>query len=400
MPETQYCGVCGHENVADEERCASCGTLLTSEFNADSSTEGRPIQWRWVEIFFGGMSALLAMVTFVPLVNLVFMHLRFSHSVIVLPGGMITVLPLLMLFVLGGAIMGVVANRAIYREIAIGSLGAVLMLWFFWFVRAGWQPRALVQPVVAVTDSIDIHLPPVLFLVTISIAGMLLAAGSCRVAVMITEKILGRTNCYTCGMAYAIKPKRPLACPGCGTPQIHRGLSWAWAGPTIGATLLIFFLSVTFLGPPLKFYWRCDFSEFSESCKEAAAKYRTDHEDMYYWRGEKEEDGSQPGVVMSPYRYVGLMVPLFFLGPFVIAWRCRKARFKTAGVTLLANWIGATMVAMIGLGFAQFEGVFMLSLRLHMIAGVVWCVAGAVGLGVGSKLSPSLELDEDPDLLD
>ena len=128
MPETQYCGVCGHENVADEERCASCGTLLTSEFNADSSTEGRPIQWRWVEIFFGGMSALLAMVTFVPLVNLVFMHLRFSHSVIVLPGGMITVLPLLMLFVLGGAIMGVVANRAIYREIAIGSLGAVLML--------------------------------------------------------------------------------------------------------------------------------------------------------------------------------------------------------------------------------------------------------------------------------
>ena len=410
LPETQFCGVCGHENLAADERCTSCGTLLSSEFDADSNTEGRPIQWRWVEIFLGAMTAVLLLATFVPVVNRLFMYMQFptyqpelgafSPAAIVLPGSMISVVPLLLLFVVGGAVMGAMANRAIYREVAIGSLASVLVLWFFWFVRSGWQIKALVLPVVAIGEGVSIHLPPMLFLITINITCMLLAAGSCRVAVLVTEKFLGRTNCYTCGKTYAIRPKRPLACPGCGTPQISRGIRWIWAGPTLAATLLIFFLTVNFLGPPLKFYWRCDFSKLSGSCKEGARRWRDSGGDMYYWRGEKEDDGSRPGVIMDPNRYVGLLVPLFFLGPFIIAWRCRQTRFKTAGVTLLANWIGATMVAMIALGFAAFEGVFMLSLRLHMVAGMVWCVAGAIGLGVGSKLAPNMELDVDPDLLD
>ena len=238
-----------------------------------------------------------------------------------------------------------------------------------------------------------------MFLLTVNIACILLAAGSCRVAVMIAEKLVGRTNCYTCGKSFAIRPKRPLACPCCGTAQLSRGLNWAWAAPTVAATLLLFFLTVSFLGPRAKFYYRCEFTKLSDVCRGGMERYYEKRDDMYLWRSDKD-DNTQPGVIMDPYRYVGLLVPLFFLGPFLIAWRCRRTRFKTAGVTILVNWIGATMVAMIGLGFAQFEGVFMLSLRLHMVAGMVWCVAGALGLAIGSKLAPNMELDLDPGMMD
>ena len=410
LPETQFCGLCGHENLASEEKCAACGTLLSSEFDIDSGTQGRPIQWRWVEIFLGTMTGLLLFVTFVPVVNQVFMYLAFprwrpeldafSPNAIVLPHGMVSVVPMLLIFVVGGAVMGVVANRAIYREMAIGSIAAVMVLWFLWFVRSGWQIKALGLPIIAISDSVSIHLPPVLFLLTINIACMLLAAGSCRLAVMLTELVVGRSNCYTCGKTFSIKPRRPLACPACGTPQRSRGINWVWAGPTLSATLLIFFLSVTFLGPRLSFYWRCDFKNFSEACREGVQRYNEDSSTMYYWTGDTDDKGRKPGVIMDSYRYIGLMAPLFFVGPFIIAWRCRRSRFRTAGVTILSNWVGATMVAMLGLGFSQFEGVFMLSLRLHMIAGVFWCIAGAVGLGIGNKLAPNMELDVDPDLLD
>lgn len=409
MPESQFCEVCGHENLTTDDRCNSCGTLMSSEYSTESSTEGRPIQWRWVGLFLGVMAFALAVVTFVPVVNQLFMYIAFpkwkeylqafSPPAMVLPHGMVSVVPLMLLYVVGGLLMGFIANRAIYREMALGSIASVMVMWLIWFVRSGFEIKVLALPVVAIGDAVSIHLPPVMFLLTINIACMLLAAGSCRVAVMLAEKLVGRTNCYTCGKSYSIKPKRPLACPGCGTAQLARGMSFAWAAPTVVVTLLLFFLTVSFLGPKAKFYYRCEFTKLSDVCRGGLERYYEKRDSMYLWRSDKD-DNTQPGVIMDPYRYVGLLVPLFFLGPFVISWRCRRSRFKTAGVTILTNWIGATMVAMIGLGFAQFEGVFMLSLRLHMVAGMVWCVTGAIGLFIGSKLAPNMELDLDPDMMD
>lgn len=413
LPETQFCGLCGHENLATVDRCASCGSVMSSEFDPESATAGRPLQWRWTEILLGTLTAALLMFTFVPVLRLVFMPLEFPRylpevdafapNAILLRGGMVTVLPLLLVFAVAGLVLGIVANRSIYREVALGAVAGAAVHWFLWFVMAGWKVKALLLPLVALSGGgVSIHLPPVLFLLTVHLLGVGCAVGAARLGVVLAELISGRTHCYTCNKIYSVRPTRPMACPACGTPVLHRGVSWVWAGPTMAATMVAFYLLVSLAGAPLKIYWPCDFRNFSPTCRQGVDRYNEQQRlgggGIYYWANKVDRAGRKPGAILDSYRYLGLLAPLFMMGPLIIAWRCRRNRLRTAGVTVLLNWGGAFLVAMTALGFAQFEGVFMLSVRLHLMAGLVWCVAGAVGLGIGSKLAQGGGLD--PELME
>jgi hypothetical protein len=175
--------------------------------------------------------------------------------------------------------------------------------------------------------------------------------------------------------------------------------------PAVAATLVVFFLTVRFVGPPLGFYYRCDFNDPSPECKQGLKTFakaaKAQSSSVIVWRKidpERAAAGKPDrgrGVVLHKWKYIGYLALLFVFAPFGVAWRARQRTLASAGFTLVLNWIGATLVAMIFLGFAQFEGVLMTAIRLHVLAAVPWCLCGALGALVGYRVFASKHMFED-----
>jgi hypothetical protein len=171
-------------------------------------------------------------------------------------------------------------------------------------------------------------------------------------------------------------------------------------GSIVAATLLVFFLTVRVGGPALGIYWSCDFAEPSATCRQGLDTFHTARRDrqtsVYYWVEQADEpSGSSPGVILHSTRYLLYPALLFALGPLVIAWHARRHRFRTAGLALILNWVGASLVAFTSLGFAAFEGVVIPSIQLHILAGVVWCLAGGLGMWLGGRLKRNVDVEAD-----
>ncbi|MCC6747144.1 MAG: hypothetical protein IT371_05755 [Deltaproteobacteria bacterium] len=408
---TVFCPTCGVQNLEGVPRCTSCGSALGRDLDLDAATSAQPLRWRWTGIYVGGLALLLAAVTFTPFVKQLFLPLEFpsaetvelmrsaglrSAVPILLKGGPLTILSLIALFMLAGVALGAVAHRRIYRELAVGGAAVVLFQWVLWIAAARGQVGVLFgSPLSMVSEGAVMHLPAPMFLVTVNILCLLAGVGFARLGVHLAEQLTEEAHCGACDATYRITPKRPLACPGCGVPEQRRSVDWTWAAPAVGGTLVLFFLLVRLGGPPLGFYWRCDFDHPSASCKTGIDTFNRaqwERSDAYfYWHtAPKHPGGAHPGVILHNLKYVGFSAPLFLLAPFLLSWRGRRARARTAVAALLGSWAGATLVAMSLLGFAQFEGIFLVSLRLHLLAAVPWGVAGLFGIWLGRKLSPEL----------
>ena len=102
-----------------------------------------------------------------------------------------------------------------------------------------------------------------------------------------------------------------------------------------------------------------------------------------------------PGVILDPTRYVLVPAVLFAFGPFVVSWRARRGRRSTPYWAALLAWPAAAFAALVFLGFAQFDSVTVLSVRLHLLAGVPWCLAGVLGAWLGGKLGPEVDFAEE-----
>jgi hypothetical protein len=387
----EFCPRCAERNPQGAERCSACGTRMDAVLG---SSRNRPLLWKWIGIYAGGMALLLALVQNVPLINLLFLPLdvpETEHDAIVVHGGLYTMATVLLLFVIGGVVVGALARRSILRELAVGGLLVTLAQWGLWIAKANGNVKVLfTAPLVFWNGSSMMYMPPALGLISTSLLGLLLAVAAARAGQALYERMTRKAACDACGEEHDLPA--PKACPNCGEPIRERGgVDWRWAAPGVALTLVLFFVVVRLLGPTLSFYWPCTVADPTAACKAGIAAYNATagETEMYYWRD------AAAIVVLHPWKYLLFTAPLFALAPLVITARAQRSRNRTVGVVILLSWLGATAVALFGLGFAQFESVVVLSLRLHLIAGVPWCLAGAIGMMVGRKLARPVSLEQE-----
>lgn len=328
-----------------------------------------------------------------------------TRQVLVTKGGMLSVLWLFCLFGLVGLAVGAAARRKIHKEVVVAGVAAIVLQLALWTIGAGGKVMLVLTGWVWIEGGTAlIKMLPGLFVFTVVTLMVLSAVVCAGLGTTVVEQITKNAFCDTCAQGFSIKPKRPEVCPTCGTRQARGRIRWAWVAPAVAATLLMFGLTVRLLGPSLSFYWSCDFAKPSASCKKAIhifnrARYSGKKDTgLRVWWKQDEKRKTMRGVILHQWKYIGFMAILFFFAPFVVAWRCRRAGLATAGVTLVLNWVGATITALTALDFGQFEGIFLIALRMHVIAGIVWCIAGLAGAFIGQKLGPSqLDLDIEED---
>ena len=300
-------------------------------------------------------------------------------------GKMYTVLLTFLVFLLVGGVVGFFGRRRLLREMGLAGLGAVVVLWLLWAWGVDWEVKKLfVETLHVQSDNVLMKMPPTLFLVTISIVCVMTGVAGAALGTFGAELVSGKLNCPYCDGAISVRPHRPLACPECGETLKAGRFRWAWIAPSVLVTSLLFYLAVTVLGVPLGFYFKCDFNNRSDDCREGLRVFKVARREgsskVIVWRkkGEKRGDRGR-GVVLHTWKYVLYLSLLFLFAPFFVAWRSKKGSLPSAGLTLVLNWVGATLTAMLFLDFAQFEGLFMNSLRIHVIAGVPWCLAVSLG---------------------
>jgi hypothetical protein len=147
-------------------------------------------------------------------------------------------------------------------------------------------------------------------------------------------------------------------------------------------------------GPALKFYWSCDFDHPTEMCQGGMDRVNASKPgDYYYWQ-QRQEDAT-PGVILDAFKYVMFTLPLFLLGPLALALTNRRGRGATAAWAALLAWPAVMVGAFVFLGFGQFDSVVVLALRLHLLGGVPWVLAGLAGAWLGKKFGPQVDLAEE-----
>ncbi len=233
--------------------------------------------------------------------------------------------------------------------------------------------------------------PPGMLLAIMAVLTIVAGWAGSKTAWTALEKLKGATICPACGATISIRPQKPAVCPECNASLAHLGrFRWTFILAGLAATMLLFGLTVRYAGPKLGFYHRCDFAQPSKACKdglrEAHRAMRHGSHSWYIWSSRKGSD-HRPGVILHQWKYIGWMALLFFFAPFVVAWKAgQKQSLPSAGILVLLDWVGATSVALILLGFAQFQGIAIVALRIHVIGGVAWCLVGAAGALLGHRI--------------
>jgi hypothetical protein len=309
-----------------------------------------------------------------------------------------------LLFAVGAGIVGGLARRRIIREIFFAGIIISLVQLFFWILQSdGGFKMALTSPVyIESTTSLTV-MPPSLMFVMVAILCLLVGMAFASVGKMVGQQITGQMVCYSCDRVFPIQAKGPRKCPSCGTSELESRINWSWVGLGVTSTICLFYIFIRFLGAPLGFYWMCDYANPSESCREGHAVLEKaeieQSSSVYHWRKmDPDEDKKGEGVIIHSWKYMLFPSVIFFIAPFLMALLSRKSNLMTPGMAVFLNWIGATFVAFLFLGFAKFEGVFMVSMRLHLLAVFPWCIAGLVGALLGQRLSSRrVVLEEEKD---
>src|SRR5262249_24480003 len=138
----EFCPRCAERNPSSAERCHACGTRM----DALSGSGNRPLLWKWIGMYAGGLTLLLALFENIPFVNLLFLPLdvpETEHGAIVVHGGLSTMASLLILFGIAGVIVGALARRSILRELAVGGLLVALAQWGLWIAKAHGNVKPL-----------------------------------------------------------------------------------------------------------------------------------------------------------------------------------------------------------------------------------------------------------------
>jgi hypothetical protein len=405
--QAEFCGICGAQNPSGSERCQQCGGLI--------AFEGRqaivPLAWRWVLVLAGALALMMVVVHITPIIKAFYLQLSApSRDVVLLwgrsfklsifaRGGLVSLGLTFALFFIAGTVVAAIAKRHLLREAAISGVIASLVLWVVWAIQLDGKIGMLLSTRINLMShggQLLLQLPGLMFLITINILATLFAVLGARLGQGLAEKMTSEGTCMSCGDVYKLSPKRPLACAACGMPLRRGHIAWGWIGGTVSALLLVYVLLVSIGGPRLSFYWQCDFAKPTESCKTGAKKYRearfSGNSSYFYWR-QRRAGGHYPGGILHRWKYVGIVAPLFFFVGLIVAWKGGKGRLRSAALAVVIAWVAVTLTAFFALGFAQFSHVFLMSLQLHMIGGIGWCVLGMFGLAIGQRLGRGNELE-------
>jgi len=325
------------------------------------------------------------------------MFLLEDTSVIFGRGKMIGLLWTGMLMFVVGLGLGALSRRRLAKEVVVASALVMVGVLVTWAVRVGGS-RVLTAPLFVLSNGVLVHSPPALFVLLVATLMLLLPPGGAMAGHGLVKIATGQETCPSCGERYSIVPDPPTVCPACGTDLTFVGrFRWGLIVPAIVATQLVYVGAVRWGGSPAGFYYRCDFSKPSDQCLDGVAMARDaakrDSHSVLVWRSTNKQHHSV-GVVLHQWKYIGFLSILFLFGPLVVAWRGKSKGLASAGLTLVLNWVGAFIVAMTVLGFGQFEGVVLLAIRIHIVAGLVWCLAGAIGAVIGHKLQAGSAFDD------
>ncbi|MCD6498868.1 MAG: hypothetical protein J7M25_11295 [Deltaproteobacteria bacterium] len=312
-------------------------------------------------------------------------------------GKMIGLLWTAVLLFLAGLGLGALSRRKMAKEVVVASAFVMLGMLGTWAVRAGGA-KLLTAPLFILSNGVLVRSPPALFVLLVGTLILLLPAGGTMAGHGLVKIMTGQETCPSCGERYLVVPDPPTVCPACGADLTFVGrFRWGLVVPAILLTQVVYVGAVRWGGSAAGFYYRCDFSKPSDRCLDGVAMAREaskkDSHAVLVWRSTNKQHHSV-GVVLHQWKYIGFLSILFLFGPLVVAWRGKSKGLASAGLTLVLNWVGAFILAMTVLGFGQFEGVVLLAIRIHVVAGLLWCLAGAIGAVIGHRLQAGSAFDD------
>jgi hypothetical protein len=367
-----------------------------------------PLSWKWLGVYVGATALLLALQLvpgfdskFLPLQvvhpdpdaqvvrELEAMHddsmspeIEFhshsaahhdDHTYLAVDGGLLKLVSPVLLWMIAAGVIGVLSRRRLHRELMLGGVALIIVQWLIWIARVGGEVSPLFSsPLRLYSEGGGMVLPPLLGLLVLNILAIFVAMGTAAAAGAIAARVRGDAR-----------------------PDDQRKTTrWPRVVASVVGTVLVFVLFVRILGPMLHFYWGCDFQHPSSTCQAGIDRYyHSKPGDLYYWQANHGD--TTPGVILDSFLYVLFAAPVFALGPFVIGLTTRRGRGVTAAWAAFLVWPVASLAALVLLGFAQFDAMIVLSVRLHVLAAIPWCLAGLCGAWLGNKLGPKIDLAEE-----
>jgi hypothetical protein len=301
-------------------------------------------------------------------------HISDDQTYLASDGGLVGLVAPVLLWIIPAGVIGVLARRRLHRELMLGGVALILVQWLIWIARVKGEVGPLISSKVKMySEGGGMVLPPLIGLLVLNILAMLLATGTGAAANAIASRARGEVP-----------------------PDDQRKTTrWGRVAASVVGTTLLFVLFVRFVGPMLHFYWSCDFHHPSSTCQAGIDRYYQSlpSDRPYFWQ--KDLGDTTPGVILDSFRYVMLCALVFAIGPLVIGLTTRRGRGVTAAWAAFLVWPVTSLAALILLGFGQFDSVIVLSVRLHVLAGIPWCAAGLLGAWLGNKLGPKIDLAEE-----
>lgn len=300
------------------------------------------------------------------------------------------------------------ARRPVTAALSAGAGLAMLLHWVISLAVVGLPARdalpvdSLSWPLYIKSSGVMVQSDLVIVSLGTIFLSILLAGAAAGTANLLVARFSGRRRCPSCGATFRVQGAAPLYCPACGANLVTGRVRWDLAAPAVLATLIVFYLFVLLVGPTLDFYHHCSGTNLRESCKEGLTLVRQarHHRNSWvtlWWQHDPEHPARSRMMVVHSAKYVLWSAWIFLLGPLFVAWKGKMRGMATAGATIVLSWLGATLIALFFLDFGMFEGSVLISLKIHVAAGVVWALVGLLGAVIGSRLSsnPFEDMDEE-----
>jgi len=428
---TTFCPACGEENPREASACGTCGASLDPE-QQDALARRRPsFRWAAAGACLGLVLAPLLLAHLVgPLQRLAFrptveVHLRngppfsdedrstlqdlaaadsrpFDDVLLLFGGGELARSPVVrgslarllwpaLFFLAGGAATALIFRRRVHREVALAAAVLLLAQAALWLQAMDGRFAMLARPLFVVSSTGVYQLPCGLFLLLAQLLFFGAAITGAAAGATGVELATRRATCVFCGGRFPARPLPP-ACPHCHAIVRRGRVRWRWVLVGTTGTALLFSLLLGLGGPGLRFYDRCPLDKLSATCQVARRALSSGDPGGTSWRAfatsREPGRGRKPEiVVLHSWKYAGWLALAFVPAPLLLAWRLRSGALPTAGMSIAVGWLASTAAALAFFGLASFEGAFMVSLRLHLLAMLLWGPAGAIGALLGTRLA-------------
>jgi hypothetical protein len=365
-----------------------------------------PLSWKWLGLYVGATALLLAL-QLVPGFDSKFLPLQVvhpdpdaelvrqleamnddamqpefvreraahheDHTYLAVEGGLISLVAPVLLWIIPAGVIGVLSRRRLHRELMLGGVALIIVQWLIWIARVKGEVGPLFSsPLRLYSEGGGMVLPPLLGLLVLNILAILVAMGTAAAAGAIAARVRGEVP----------------------ADDRRKTTRWGRVAASVVGSVLLFVLFVRILGPVFHFYWSCDFHNPSSTCQAGLDRlYHSKPGDLYFWQ--VDHGDTRPGVILDSFMYALFAAPVFAIGPLVIGLTTRRGRGVTAAWAAFLVWPVASLAALLFLGFAQFDTMIVMAVRLHLLAGIPWCLAGLCGAWLGNKLGPKVDLAEE-----